>query len=125
MSFNESTKDIRARFRKAIIECGYNPIFIDEKEHNNQIVPEILYEIQKSKFVVVDVSEPNYGAYYEAGYALGLNKQVIICCDKNILQGEAAKSRPHFDIAQKSMVVWKDHDDLEKRLINRIKSTIN
>jgi len=28
----------------------------------------------------MDVSFPNYGAYYEAGYAIGKGKQVIICC---------------------------------------------
>ena len=36
------------------------------------LVPEMLYEISKSKFVVVDITFPNYGAYYEAGYAEAL-----------------------------------------------------
>lgn len=72
MQFGDKTETIRQAFKEAISECRYVPRVIDEKEHNHQIVPEILYEISKSKFVVVDITFPNYGAYYEAGYAEAL-----------------------------------------------------
>ena len=123
MSFGSETKEIRETFRKAIEASGYNARIIDEKEHNNQILPEILYEIKRSKFVVVDVTYPNNGAYYEAGYAQGLEKEVIICCRKDIL--DDPKKKPHFDIAQKSMVVWETIEDLEKRLKRRIEATVH
>lgn len=118
MQFGEKTKSIRQAFKEAISECRYVPRVIDEKEHNHQIVPEILYEISKSKFVVVDITFPNYGAYYEAGYAEALGKEVIICCKDTEFQ------KVHFDIAQKSAVVWKDEDDLRKRLYRRIEATV-
>lgn len=122
MSFREETKPIREAFRKAMVESGYSVAVIDEKEHNNQIVPEIFYEIERSKFVVVDVTYPNYGAYYEAGYAQALGKQVIICCRETEFQDTS--TRPHFDISQKSMVVWKDETDLIQRLKRRIEATV-
>lgn len=122
MQFGEKTIFIREAFRKAIRECGYSERFIDEKEHNNQIVPEILYEISRSKFMVVDISFPNYGAYYEAGYGQALGKEVIICCSKE--KFENSETRPHFDIAQKSMIIWKDTDDLIARLKKRIEATV-
>ena len=100
---------------------GYIPRMIDEKEHNNQIVPEILFEISRSKFVVVDVTYPNYGAYYEAGYAEALGKEVIICCREDVFN---SNQKPHFDIAQKSSIVWKDEEDLENRLFRRIEATV-
>ena len=121
MSFSDDTKTISESFKKAIGKCGYIPRRIDEKEHNNQIVPEILFEISRSKFVVVDVTYPNFGAYYEAGYAEALGKEVIICCRDKEFNGD---SRPHFDIAQKSTIVWKDEDDLENRLYRRIEATV-
>ena len=124
MSFGEETKGIRESFKSAIKECGYIPVIIDEVHHNNQIVPEILYHIKKSKFVVVDVTEPNYGAYYEAGYAQALNKEVIICCQQEPFDSPDRKKRPHFDIAQKSMVVWDTHEKLVERLIKRIEATV-
>lgn len=122
MSFRDETKPIREAFRKAMLESGYSVAVIDEKEHNNQIVPEIFFEIERSKFVVVDVTYPNYGAYYEAGYAQALGKQVIICCREAEFHDKS--TRPHFDISQKSMVVWKDEADLVQRLKRRIEATV-
>lgn len=124
MSFREETKPIREAFRKAMKQSGYSVAVIDEKEHNNQIVPEIFYEIERSKFVVVDVTYPNYGAYYEAGYAQALGKQVIICCRKAEFDDKGNPNRPHFDIAQKAMIVWEDEDDLIHRLKRRIEATV-
>lgn len=122
MAFSDETKPIREAFRQAVIAEGYAVAIIDEKEHNNQIVPEIFYEIERSKFVVVDVTHPNYGAYYEAGYAQALGKQVIICCSEETFRSDT--SRPHFDISQKSMIVWKDEADLVRRLRKRIEATV-
>lgn len=124
MSFRDETMPIREAFRTAMKESGYSVAVIDEKEHNNQIVPEIFYEIERSKFVVVDVTYPNYGAYYEAGYAQALGKQVIICCRKAEFDDKENKDRPHFDIAQKAMVVWEDENDLVRRLKKRIEATV-
>lgn len=121
MAFRNETKEISDAFKRAINRCGYLPRRIDEKEHNNQIVPEILFEISRSKFVVVDITYPNYGAYYEAGYAEALGKEVIICCRDKEFNGE---NKPHFDIAQKSTIVWKDESDLEERLYRRIEATV-
>ena len=72
MSYCEGSQPIREGFRTAIETCGYFPCIIDEVEHNGQIVPEIFYEIGRSRFLVADVTYPNYGAYYEAGYAQGM-----------------------------------------------------
>lgn len=122
MSFCDETQNIREAFRTAISSCGYKVRVIDEKEHNNQIVPEILYEINRSKFVVVDITYPNYGAYYEAGYAQALGKEVIVCCKDSSFRSK--KKKPHFDIAQKSMIVWKDEEELVERLKRRIEATV-
>ena len=122
MSFRDETRSIREAFRQAISDSEYQVRIIDEKEHNNQIVPELFYEISRSKFVVVDVTYPNYGAYYEAGYAQSLGKQVIVCCRADEFDNPAGK--PHFDISQKSMIVWKDEDDLVSRLKRRIEATV-
>jgi hypothetical protein len=122
MKFGPDTDYIREAFREAIEACKYEPCFIDEKEHNNQIVPEIFYEIERSKFLVVDVTVPNYGAYYEAGYALALKKEVIFCCSEKAFEDKT--TRPHFDVAQKSMIVWKDTAQLVEKLKKRIEITV-
>lgn len=122
MIFREEANSIREAFRRAIHEMGYMAVVLDEKEHNNQIVPEIFYEIKRSKFVVVDVTYPSYGAYYEAGYAQALDKEVIICCRRDVF--DDTNKTPHFDISQKSIIVWDDEEDLVRRLKRRIEATI-
>lgn len=124
MSFNEKLNYIYDGFCEAVSSCGFKPFRIDEKEHNNQTVPEILYEIRNSRFLIMDITEQNYGAYYEAGYALALGKEVIICCKKDVFESKDKDIRPHFDIQQKSTIIWENIDDLIERLTKRIKATI-
>lgn len=122
MSFAPEAKYIEDAIKAGIVAANFNPQIIKDKEHNNYIMPEIFHEISKSRFLVVDITIPNYGAYYEAGYAQALGKEVIVCCQKQIFDDPT--KRPHFDIAQKSMIVWNDPEDLIERLKNRITATV-
>ncbi len=122
MSFDKELTYIAEAIKTAIKESNYFPMIINEKEHNNQIVPEIMHEIDNSRFLVMDVTKQNFGAYYEAGYALGKGKQVIVCCKKEVFDN--SESKPHFDIAQKSIVVWNDEKDLVEKLKKRIRATV-
>lgn len=111
----------RIRIIKEIISsCGYEPICMDEYQTNNWIMPEIFYQIKICDFMVVDFSIECAGAYYEAGYGLALNKQVIHMFDER----ESINNKLHFDIEQKHTIFYKDYNDLKKRLTERIKSTI-
>lgn len=117
MEFGDKTKLLREAIRKGITDAGYLAIFIDEVQHNDFITLELLKYIKNSRFVVVDLSDKNNGAYFEEGYAMGLGKQVIqLCrCDVNL----------HFDIAQKNTIMWKEEDDIPEKLKNRIIATID
>ena len=133
MAFNDNTKSTREAIRNGIIDAGYSPEFIDEIIHNHQIVPEMFRLIRECRFLILDISEPNYGAYYEAGYAMGLGKEVIICCSKESFSKEYITDeekryqkylKPHFDIAQKQILVWNDEKDLTHKLSEWIKAII-
>ena len=106
--------------QNAISKAGYTPVIMNEYEHNNWIMPEIFHQIQISKFVVVDLSIRCDGAYYEAGYAYALGKEVIHTYDER----EKENNDLHFDVAQKSTIMYKSFEELEDRLIKRIKATI-
>lgn len=122
MSYAPKAKYIMEAFREAIVSCEYSAQIISEKEHNHQIVPEMFFEIERSKFMVVDVTYQNYGAYYEAGYAQALGKEVIVCCSEEVFNDPDKK--PHFDISQKPIIIWKDIEDLKQRLKRRIEATV-
>lgn len=116
MWFDDSMKKARENINEAIKSCGYEPMLIDMKEHNNQIVPEIFKEIEDSEFVIADLTGHRGGVYYEAGYAMAKGKTVILSCRN----GEDT----HFDVAQINTIYWQNEEDLFERLMRRIKATV-
>jgi hypothetical protein len=120
MWFDESTNDAWAAIEKGIRAAGYEPLRIDQKQHNNKIDDEIVAAIRRSKFVVSDFTKQRGGVYFEAGFAKGLGLEVIWLCRKDEI-GEV-----HFDTRQYSHIVWEADklDELSKSLKNRIEATI-
>lgn len=123
MAFNDKTVPTREAIREGIKEAHFSEKFLDEIIHNQQIVPYMMRLIRECRFLIMDITDPNYGAYYEAGYALGLGKEVIITCSKEIFSKkdfanklEEKALKPHFDIAQKQILVWENTADLTKQL---------
>ena len=119
MAFARGMEPVREAIKRAIHNCGYVPRIMDEIEHNHQIVPEMLYEIRQARFVIAELTGHNNGAYYEAGYALGLGKDIIHVC-KNDQFG----SDGHFDVKQVNTVLWDSVDELADKLAKRIRATI-
>ena len=117
MKFGDDTVKLREAIRKGISDANYYAVFIDEVQHNDFITPELLKHIRDSKFVVVDLTHQNNGAYFEEGYAMGLGKQVIQLCRKDVSL--------HFDIAQKNTIMWETEEDISEQLSNRIRATID
>ena len=120
--------------KPACEDCGFIARPVSEKEHNNSIVDEIFTEIRRSKFVIVDFTHRNNGAYFEAGYAQGLGREVIRCCNKPWAEtynkeenkdetGKLLKAL-HFDTDHYNTIMWKDLDDLREQLAKRIRATI-
>jgi hypothetical protein len=99
-------------------DCGYECKRIDAKEFNGTIMDEVKAEIRQSRFVIADVTHKRNGVYHEAGFADGLGVPVIWTCD------ERDKGDIHFDAQHLNVILWTSHDDLRKRLANRILATI-
>jgi hypothetical protein len=102
----------------AVRECGYRPLRIDQKEHVNKIDDEIVAEIRRSRFLIADFTSkknaPRGGVYFEAGFALALEKPVIWCCRADLID------QVHFDTRQFNHIVWREPGDLKEKLKNRI-----
>lgn len=126
MWFDDQMEEAKGTLQQAIKACGYNPMIISEKEHNEQIVPEILYEIKRSQFLVADLTGHRHGVYYEAGYAEALGKEVILTCQKELWDGDEdlGFNARHFDVAQQNIIIWENTEDLFKDLKKRIEATV-
>ena len=119
MWFDDSmTKAYEEGIKKAIKECGYTPMKINEKPHFNKICDEAIAEIRRSGFVVADFTHGDDGArgsvFYEAGFAHALGLQVIFTCRKG------HEEKLHFDTRQYPHILWEDEEDLYARLRHKI-----
>lgn len=74
--------------------------------------------IRDAEFTVADFTGNRGGVYYEAGFARGLGRPVIYCCQ------ESEMEKVHFDTKIISHVTWKDSAELRKKLADRINATI-
>jgi hypothetical protein len=118
MWFDSTMNNAFNAIEKAVMECGLNVVRIDQKEHNNEISGEILFEIKKSKIIIADVTNQRNGVYFEAGFAMGNQKTVIWSCQESDLKNV------HFDTRQYNHVLWKDENDLYKKLKSRLLATL-
>lgn len=103
-----------------IFNAGYQPVRIDNIQHNNRIDDEIIANIRKSRFIVADLSLNRGGIYFEAGYALGMGLPVIWTVKQSELKNV------HFDNRQYNFLTWDDSNyaGLSKRITDRIEATI-
>jgi hypothetical protein len=106
---------------------GINPLRIDELEHFDNIDQRILTEIEKSDFMVADLTYERPSVYFEAGYAERKPMPVIYTCRADHFSPTGPESsRIHFDIRQRPIVKWVNPDDstFEARLKRRVTRAI-
>lgn len=114
MSFASEMTSAREAIMRVIEDKGYKAMVIDEKEHNEQIVPQIFEEIKKAEFIIADLTGHRNGVYYEAGFAKGLGKEVIFTCNADDFENS------HFDVKQINTIKWDSEWALRDKLSKRI-----
>lgn len=97
-----------------IVGAGYRALRVDTEPHVDRIDDRIMSMIRASRFVVVDVTLQNRGAYFEAGFALGLGRPVVWSVRADDLK------HVHFDTRQFNHVVWRDPAELSAQIRDRI-----
>ena len=117
--FDENMNQIyNEALAKAILEAGYKPHRVDQREYNDKIDDEIIAQIRRSRFIVADFTGQRGGVYYEAGFAKGLGLDVIFTCKKDEIE------KLHFDVRQYNCIDWEADQLTEfvKKLRNRMES---
>jgi len=122
MSFSKDSKDMEQAWadgiKPAIVKAGYKASRVDKEPHIDRIDAKIISDIKDSFFMVADVTEQKQGVYFEAGFAIGLNRPVIWCVRKDELE------KVHFDTRQYNHIVWETPADLQEQLYNLICAVI-
>lgn len=104
--------DLLETIRIVCEEFGYVAERIDESNLQDRVVPQILNQVKRSAFVVVDITEPRPNVYYELGFADGAGKDIVITARKG--------TQLPFNIADVPVIFWDSFknlkDDLRKRV---------
>ncbi|MBL7119287.1 MAG: hypothetical protein ISS53_01230 [Dehalococcoidia bacterium] len=121
MWYDPSLENYRESVKKAIAECGYEPIIIDEVDFNDFIMEEVIRFIRQARFLIADLTcspeidiqaNPKViqgvrgGVYWESGMAYGLGKTVIQTCRDD----DCSRRRTHFDLDQYQTIFWKQEE---------------
>lgn len=105
-------------YRPAVAATGFTLRRIDENAPTGSIINRMRVEIRRARFMVCELTEDNEDAYWEAGFAEGLERPVVYTCRHDY--------KPHFDTSQLLTVFW-DPDKLDaaaEDLKNTIRATL-
>ena len=105
-------------FAPAIQDAGFNPMRLDNQDFVGGISDQIVTEIRRSRFVIVDYTHQRPNVYFEAGFALGLGLIVIPTCR------EDQANDLHFDVRHLNTLTWQTPADLRENLSRRIAAVI-
>jgi hypothetical protein len=113
---------VEKHFKPAVAETGFVLRRLDDDQPAGLIDDRLRVAIQSSRFVLVDLTHSNLGAYWEAGYAEGLGKPVIYTCEESTFAVKAS----HFDTNHNLHVLWNttDIEPALKKLKTTIRATI-
>jgi hypothetical protein len=120
MAFADEFKNIRNAIKSAIEKTGYQPDIIDEVpiDSDKTINDAIISHLREAKFCIADFTDQRTGVYFESGFALGLGRQVIYTCHEKDFKNI------HFDLNHFPHIIYETPEELEARLIDRIKAWI-
>jgi len=89
----------------------------DEIAHTGTITDAIIGAINRSRFLVADLTEERPNCYYEVGYAHALRKPIIILAKEGTIR--------HFDISTYKWNFWTDYRDLKPILEREVDAIVH
>ena len=113
---------LEENFKPAAKQAGFELATLDDDHIAGLIDNRLLVAIRASAFVVADISDNNRGVYFEAGFAMGLGKQVIFTCEHDKWEDRTV----HFDIAHHYTIFWDSEkpEEAAKKLKSTIRQTL-
>jgi hypothetical protein len=115
MSFSEEHSPIYIEgIKPAVVEAGYRPVWMKDVLTNEDINYRMIVEIRKAQFVIADFTGLKAGVYFEAGFALGLGRDVFWTTKADDL------GKIHFDTNHYQHIVWTTYNDLKLKLSEKV-----
>jgi hypothetical protein len=103
---------------KVITEIGLRPVRIDKEQFDGSITEQIKQNLENARLVIVDTTEDRPNCYFEAGYAVAKQKQIIWI---RLNAPPYSGADLHFDIKDYPHILYKTASDLRKQLGEKIR----
>jgi len=123
LAFDKETDTVWTQGLSAGIQtAGYTAVRIDSREHGNKITDELIVELRRASIVVADLTGQSPLAYFTAGLALGLGKQVFWTCE----EAEARDKKLCLESRQYVVTTWTRDKlgEFANRLAQRIEAAL-
>lgn len=95
-------------------KVGLNAIRGDEQNISGAILPVIIQEIARSRFIIANLNGRNPNVFYEMGIAQALGKDVLMFAHR-----DGVSDLP-FDIAHQQIIFYQSQKQLHDRLVQAI-----
>ena len=113
MSFDPAHRDgYFIAIEPTLKSLGFDPIRVDQIQHNKTVTSEIISQIEGSAFVIADLTGERPNVYYEVGWAHRADKEVVLVARKD--------TAVHFDVAAINRIEYTDYTELCASLRKRI-----
>lgn len=111
-------------FKPSIESCGLIPYRIDQDPGASILIEDIEKNIKDSRICLAEITTDNPNVWYELGYAIACNKEVIMICSN-----ERETSYP-FDVRHRNIIKYqtgspRDYEKLKDNIIDRVKAILN
>ena len=127
--FNTITKAVETINKDCRPKIKVRPLRIDKHNtgHSYTITDAILTAIEESGLLIADLSQGNKNVYHEVGYMMGLNRGkgqgqanfILVARDR---PGDKLEKKMGFNLKGISQIRFKESIDLEKELIQHIRT---
>ncbi len=123
IDFNDSMDSTIKTIEDSIIETGYKPMVIKDKDYPETVMEKAFGEIRKSMFIIVDITNLRPSVFYEAGFARGIGKPVFYVCSQSF-RDELKEGNKELEFYSKQYKIrfYKNFLDLRKDVITIIEA---
>lgn len=108
-------------YEEILGEFGYKAIFQENEEPNKSIHIDIFDYIANVPLIIADLSGERANCYIELGYAMALNKRIILTMKEGPEDEKRRMGRMAFDTISMKYSFYKGPDDLEQQIRERVK----
>lgn len=82
---DENDNAYKYGIKSALEDLGIKCVRADNKISSGQLLEKVERDIEKSRFVIVKVDSDNLNVYFELGFAMGLDKDVLLISEKDLV----------------------------------------